>query len=422
MSDYIKSFLIVLLEVMSCKIFFESFAEKKNERGWGKNFVIIVLLMIAIYLLASIFNRYFLIRQITVILSISLLMFLYLKITLRKSFLLAILFQGLLLAVDYLVFLLNGTVFHNITAAGEVLLIVLGKMALFMAVLIIKSANVKYMAVVIRDAEWLRLTIFPLFTIVTIAAMITASELMREALFFYVAVGLAGMNIMIFYLINGILKRETQINENKIFELQVKNQTDMYRSISENFNNQRIKTHEYKNQIMCIEALINRKNYSELEQYVNNISGNLLNEISINTNNVIINAILNSKYKEIMDKNILFVFKINDLSQIRVSDEDIVVVLSNLLNNAIEACENCPGKRFIKLKLVREANEVIISLRNTYNNAVVFKDGMPMTTKEREQEHGIGIRNIVDTITKYGGSYAISTKEKVFNFSIIIPQ
>ncbi len=55
-----------------------------------------------------------------------------------------------------------------------------------------------------------------------------------------------------------------------------------------------------------------------------------------------------------LDKNIVFIFKINDLSGINVSDEDIVVILSNLLNNAIEACEKCPDKRVIKMKLVRE--------------------------------------------------------------------
>ena len=68
------------------------------------------------------------------------------------------------------------------------------------------------------------------------------------------------------------------------------------------------------------------------------ISGNLSTELDyIKTNNVIIDAILNSKYKETLDKGIVFIFQINDLSGIKMRDEDIVVILSNLLNNAIEA-------------------------------------------------------------------------------------
>ena len=59
---------------------------------------------------------------------------------------------------------------------------------------------------------------------------------------------------------------------------------------------------------------------------------------------MIIDAILNSKYKETLDKGIVFIFQINDLSGIKMCDEDIVVILSNLLNNAIEACERCSAK------------------------------------------------------------------------------
>ena len=43
--------------------------------------------------------------------------------------------------------------------------------------------------------------------------------------------------------------------------------------------------------------------------------------------------ILNSKYKETLDKGIVFIFQINDLSGIKMCDEDIVVILSNLLKD-----------------------------------------------------------------------------------------
>ena len=43
--------------------------------------------------------------------------------------------------------------------------------------------------------------------------------------------------------------------------------------------------------------------------------------------------------EEAISKNIVFVFKVNDLSKIVIKDEDLVVILANLLNNAIEACE-----------------------------------------------------------------------------------
>lgn len=41
--------------------------------------------------------------------------------------------------------------------------------------------------------------------------------------------------------------------------------------------------------------------------------------------------------------------------------------------------------------------------------------------KQDIDEHGIGIKNIIDVISKYQGSYAIQNNENEFYFSIIIP-
>ena len=123
-----------------------------------------------------------------------------------------------------------------------------------------------------------------------------------------------------------------------------------------------------------------------------------------------------------MDKKIVFIFKINDLSEIGICDEDIVVILSNLLNNAIEACEKCNEKKVIKMKFVKEKDNVIISVKNTYDGELVIEDGEIQTSKKQDiDEHGIGIKNIIDVISKYQGSYAIQNNENEFYFSIIIP-
>ena len=232
-----------------------------------------------------------------------------------------------------------------------------------------------------------------------------------------IAFGMVGMNIVVFYLINDIVEREIKMHENRIFQIQAKNQLEMYRSISENFDNQKRKTHEYKNQISCIESLLDKKQYSKLEEYVKKIDSSLNSEPdAINTNNVIVNAILNTKYQEADAKGIVFVFRVNDLSEIRIDDEDVVTILTNLLNNAIEACEVCEDKKVIKFKFVKEEDR-----KNTYNYDVVYEDGEIKSTKTSNiEEHGVGIKNVLKIIEEYGGSYVIEDNNKEFYFSIII--
>lgn len=431
---YIQSVLVVLLEILCCKIFFESFGSKRKADAFFVNVAGIAALIFFSCFIAVFLDKHLIWKEIVIILVTAAIMFGLLNMSFLKSIILSALFQGLVLLVDYFVLLLNVAVFQSIVVIEQIyyvqgsLLVVLGKAILFLIVLLISRSIGRKSSAVLLDSEWLRFLFFPIFTICTLIALVLTSGSIHNQetndLFFVIAFGLAGMNIVVFYLMNDILEREIQLRESKIFEMQVKNQTDMYRSVSENFDNQRKKTHEYKNQMMCIDALIEKREYGELEAYVQNICGKLNRELdAINTNHVIVNAIMNTKYQEALSKNILFVFQMNDLSALKISDEDIVVILANLLNNAIEACEKCKGKRIIKVKFVIEDENVILSVRNTHENNLVFRDNDIQTSKETDmEEHGIGIRNIIQTIEKYGGSYVIRPDENEFYFSIVIPQ
>lgn len=434
MSIYIQSFLIILLEILCCKIFFESFVEKRNEKKYFRNNTIILVLLILVFFSAHFFANHFILKEILIIVITAILMYTVLKIHIIKSFILSILYQGLLLVIDYVTLMLAVSLFSSIAEIqktyiiGGVLTIVLGKAILFVCVLLIKQSIGKRSSVVLIDAEWLKFVLVPIFSIFIIMDMITelgsvTNEKVKNT-FTIVAFGLAGMNMVIFNLINDILKREHKIRENELFKLQVDNQTKMYQSISENFEKQQKKTHEYKNQILCIDSLISNKNYEELEKYIEVIGGQLNKELYvINTNNLIINAILNTKYQEAIEKNILFILKINDLSKIKIRDEDVVVILSNLLNNAIEACEKCTDNKVIKMKFIKENDLVVISVKNTYEGNLVYENGELVTTKNKfSDEHGIGIKNIVDTIKKYSGSHIIRIENQEFYFSIIIPE
>lgn len=426
MLDFLPDVLMIVFEVFCCKIFFEIFGTVRY-KGW-LNAAQIILLVGCVFCAVKGFANIFVLKQMTLILIIAAFMFWHMKISIKKSLILAVLYQALLLATDYIAFLIyySGTT-GLIYVVESVLVVLLGKMFLYFCVLIIKKKFGKKSTEMLVDSEWLKFLFFPVFTIIIMVAMFSvfgyAETTGQIYLLFIIAFGMAGMNIVEFYLINDIIEREIKLHENKIFQIQVKNQTEMYRSISENFDSQKRKTHEYKNQIICIESLLGKKKYPELEEYVKEIYGHLDKELdAINTNNVIVNAILNTKYQEADAKGIVFVFRVNDLSQIRLKDEDVVTILSNLLNNAIEACEKCDDKRIIKLKFVNEDDMVIIAVKNTFNHQIYYENGEIKTSKiTRTEEHGIGIKNIIKVIERYNGSYIIEDSKNEFYFSIIIP-
>lgn len=428
---YIQSFIIVALEMIFCNFFFGAFCEKRNKISKRMEMLSLLLLIIIIFIGANVLGDF--LKTVVCILGITLIMYHIYNVTFIKSIVFSILFQALLLVCDYLSLLLALGLLGTASEIEEkylwqgTLIIALSKMLTFLCIVIIKKINKKMNADLLDNKEWLKFILFPLFSICIILIMLYEfcyiQDPRTEVLSFVLSIGLVGLNIVVYYLINDILRRETIIRENERFMIQAKNQTELYYSISENFDLQRRKTHEYKNQILCIDSLLEDGNYEELKKYVNGISNRLNNELdAINTNHVIANAILNTKYQETVDKGILFIIKINDLSSLIISDEDIVVILSNILNNAIEACEKC-DRKIIKLKFIHEANNIILSVKNTYNGELHIREGKMVTTKkENIAQHGIGINNIVDTIKKYNGSYVIQNDTEWFFFSIIIPQ
>lgn len=432
MFDLLQNVLLIFIEAMCCKSFFETFGEIRH-KGWI-NLIQVLLLLSSMCFYSYSLSEYFVPRQIVAISVFSIFMFWHVKISLKKSFVLAILFDALLLAMDYLLYLisrwfsLSSESLGQQYAIGLTLASLLSKVILFLVVLIIRKQFGKKSMEMMLDTEWLRFLFFPVFTIAAISAMLSVFgyvETVEQAnLLFVIAFGMIGMNIVVFYLINDVVEREACMHENKVFQIQAKNQLEMYRSISENFDNQKRKAHEYKNQILCIESLLNKKQYLKLEEYVKSIYGSLNKEPdAINTNNVIVNAILNTKYQEAEAKDIVFVFRVNDLSELKIKDEDVVTILSNLLNNAIEACELCEDKKVIKFKFVKEDDRIIIAVKNTFKYDVIYENGEIKSTKiSNEDEHGAGIKNVLKIIEKYDGAYVIEDKNKEFLFSIIIPE
>lgn len=431
MFDLMQSVLLIFIEMMCCKIFYETFGEVRH-KGWI-NTIQFILLLGCICFLSFRFSEHFVIRQIVGILMFSVFMLWHVRISLKKSFVLAVLFDALLLAMDSLAFLIMGWLSLDTKISDQqhkiasILAYLLVKVIMFFLILVIRKRFAKKSMEKMLDTEWLRFMFFPVFTIVTISVMLSVFEYVQTVeqanLLAVIAFGMVGMNIIVFYLINDIVEREIKIHENKVFQIQAKDQLEMYRSISENFDSQKRKTHEFKNQISCIESLLDKKQYSKLEEYVKKIYGSLNSEPdAINTNNVIVNAILNTKYQEADAKGIAFVFRVNDLSELRIKDEDVVTICSNLLNNAIEACETCEDKKVIKFKFVKEDDMIIIAVKNTYNYDVKYENGEIKSTKTTNvDEHGVGIKNVLKSIEKYGGSYVIEDENKEFFFSIIIP-
>ena len=389
MSAYLFGAFYTILFVLLCNMFLEIYEVKREVTNKAWQGVLLAALMGVIYIITIIFANLYIGKEILILISTTLVMGKYYEQKIGKIFVLVLLYQGAGLAIDYATIIFVSKCFPAITYTRlsepmmHILIGALSQVLLFCFVLFLKKLFERKLSVALTTGEWVRFVIFPVFTIMVIIALLTGFEIplnnSQKNILIFVAFGLIVLNIMVFYLIRDILKREVQLREHKILMESVKQETEHY-------DKQRKREHEYKNQIALIAALAKEHKIDELNEYLKDYTKAFVDKMdSIDTNHVIVNSILNLKYQEAKEKGIIFVVKISDLSELRIKDDDMVLILSNLLNNSIE-------DRYITTKMT-----------NT-------------------KEHGVGIENIKEAVGKYGGTCVIKHNESSFQFSILIPE
>mgnify|MGYP000279235761 FL=1 len=435
MLEYITDVTVLIIEIVCYFTFFDIFAVKRN-RNKIEVILSIIILMLSSRLCVHFLKKYTIIKMLLMVLIIILAMWFLYEISLVKTLILVFFVQSIVTITDYIVIMILAKIYGDITTLGGAssligrLILILSRLILFAILIVISRISSKKRNNVTADMsnkEWIQFLIFPIFTIC--AVMLMVNSVMKSyhsdivPVYYIIAIGLIVLNLVVFHLISEILEHSRKMKEAQILRQQSIGQVGLYNSMRENYNIQRQRTHEYKNQIVCMDMLMKKKDYSKLEDYIGNISDGLDAQLDmVDTNNDVVNAILNAKYYEAIKNDVLFVLKINDLSDIKVSDEDIVTILSNLLDNAIEAAKQCNvGKRTVKIKLLSEDDVLTIAVSNTYKTEpMLTEDGYIRTTKNNKEEHGWGIRNIVATLEKYNAEYIIDYKNGEFIFSIIM--
>ena len=187
--------------------------------------------------------------------------------------------------------------------------------------------------------------------------------------------------------------------------------------------------HEMKNHMANIKGLAGAGEYGEIEEYVRRMDETMQElEYKYVTGNAVTDVIINDKCRRAEKAGIRFGADFRYGGEIPVFDMGII--LNNLLDNAIEACEKLePGKGFIRLSLKRKKQFLILYVENSFDGAVPVSKGssLPPTTKQSIlpgiiTEHGIGLENVRDIAERYFGGVNIKVKGDVFHVTVMLQQ
>lgn len=427
-TEIVHTLVIVFVETACCKIFFDAFCQQRDRDSKWKNRILFLALYVGYVGIAVIGQNNNIIKiSILLLLMISVMAVLY-KGSKMFILLLSVTYCGLGLVIDRILLILIEIFFaERLQTISDdpikvMVLVMLCKMVLFLCVIIIRSIfSVRDTVPWFTTAEWLRFLFFPCMTIVSMTAFAVAGEKGNSVVVVF-SVGLVLTNFVFLYMLQDIVERERIIQDNRVAAEKAKNQLEMYRCMEEVYAEQRKKVHEFKNHIGCIQGLLEDNRCEEAYSYAKRINNSWISEVAyIRTGNAIVNAVLNQKFRSAKEKEIPMLLSIGELEGISVAEEDMVTLLANLLDNAIEACMRVKDRKpVIQFQLHVEQGKMFLVVRNTAVEPVRQEHGRIVTTKKNVKEHGIGLKNIESVIHKYHGEGTYSWEEGYFIYTVII--
>lgn len=276
----------------------------------------------------------------------------------------------------------------------------------------------------IQSKLWLIYTVFPLYSLSLIILLVYSFDgpigSFQANAFTYIAISLLLINLFVYWFIRQESQRVLETQKNEMEKIHAQGIMQLYDQITTERDILGRREHEFKNIITALKGLLKEEQYDKMKEILDVQNTELITNANVfETGNRLVNSILNTKYLEAREKGITFRFVINNLSSLNIDNRDCIVILSNILNNAIEAAEKCSqDNRFLSVKATIEDGQFIFACRNSYLNEI---DPDMKSKKKDVIAHGYGIENIKDAVNRNNGDCILKKEENEFVAVIILP-
>ena len=212
------------------------------------------------------------------------------------------------------------------------------------------------------------------------------------------------------------------ISENIVTNLstQIDTQISHYETLKSYDDEMRKFRHDYKNMILCLKALLQANETADALSFINDLEGSFDHEKPLfDSGNYIADALLSTKSRVSLEHNTEIDFD-GFIPSSRVTNLDLCIILSNALDNAIEACLAIEGKKMISLFSETKNGFWFISIENPVTNDINIKNNTIFTSKRDPSRHGYGLQNIERTVKKNSGKMKISCENKKFTLDVAV--
>lgn len=278
--------------------------------------------------------------------------------------------------------------------------------------------------------DWLRAMLFPLtttfcsvifFQIYEIESNVGTELLLCEIILLF-------FDVMAIWVLDYMDQQQAALQDNIILKKRsIKQEKESMEALVEAYSDQRKKTHDFQNQLAIIYGLAQQESPDgEVLKYVRPLlKKEILPTLITKTGRNVVDILLTQKYSIAVKNQISFQLQLGDLTTFPLSDEELIVVLSNLLDNALNACMDISNfeERRILLKMRTKEAAGFLYLENRTAHNVEILDNKIVLSKTTSIEHGYGLKNVTAILDNIGALYVFdyNSQKQLFSFSAQLP-
>lgn len=231
-------------------------------------------------------------------------------------------------------------------------------------------------------------------------------------LFAFLSIAL--LNIVLFILLNRMENSRRLREKYNLAKLNLEIQKQFIINAQNNYQQTKVLHHDMKHYLMTVMGLVSNGNQEEAKLYLETILEKKLPLIytGIQTGAVAVDSVINAKFSACREKGIDVKAFLN--TEFKEIDEmDMSILLSNLLDNAVNGCQNSDEPK-IDLEIARKKSYIRITVKNSISKSVLSNNPDLNTTKPEKSMHGYGITSIREISRKYDGTVNFREEGKLF--------
>ena len=238
------------------------------------------------------------------------------------------------------------------------------------------------------------------------------------------------LNFMIYYIYDSLSASFKNKMQNELINRESKYYHEQAEMLYRNSQELKKFRHDTKNRMIAAVQMLSDNHISQAKEYLSDLT-DMLSEIRLysETGNIALDSIINYKLSTASENGIEVLSDIVLPEYIGVDEDDIIVIMGNIIDNAFEAAKEFSDitdkKSFISLKIRAEQGTVIISLKNSLSSQQSKKltrdsNNSFLTTKNNSDSHGLGLKSVNSIVDKYNGEMKNENDNEVFETTILL--